>query len=70
MAVLTVSDDLLVEVDQSAQLEKISREEFVQKAIRIYLRLKRWEQIRGWGRALAEGGVTEEDIALAIREKA
>ncbi|MDR3011893.1 MAG: hypothetical protein LBU70_01615 [Chitinispirillales bacterium] len=47
MAVFTVnvsfSGAKALEVDQSAQEEKISREEFVQKAIDVYLRQKALE---------------------------
>jgi metal-responsive CopG/Arc/MetJ family transcriptional regulator len=66
MAVLTIEDDLMLEVDQFAQLDEVSREEFVQKATRIYLREKRWERIQEFGREMRERGVTEEDLQKSL----
>jgi metal-responsive CopG/Arc/MetJ family transcriptional regulator len=67
MAVLTVSDTLLRDVDRFAG-EELSREEFVIEATEIHIRRKAWEQIRSWGRELTERGVTEQDINDAIKE--
>ncbi|MDR2577183.1 MAG: hypothetical protein LBC70_00020 [Chitinispirillales bacterium] len=67
MAVLTVSDTLLRDVDRFAG-EKLSREEFVGEATEIHIRRKAWEQIRSWGRELTASGVTEKDISEAIKE--
>jgi len=68
MATLTVSipfrDDLLQQVDEFAKKEELSRDELVDKAIRIYLNKKRLNEMREWRREyIAEHGViTEEEI--------
>jgi metal-responsive CopG/Arc/MetJ family transcriptional regulator len=68
MAVLTVNDNLLREIDDSAQLEKVSREEFIQNAISVYQRQKAWERLQVFGAKMIERGITDEDVDEAIRE--
>jgi len=74
MATLTVSipfrDDLLRQVDDFAKKEELSRNELVDKAIRIYLNKKRLNEMREWRREyIAEhGAITEEEINEEIRK--
>jgi len=67
MATLTVADDRLLEVDEYAKEEERSREDIVNEAITLYLRKKRWERLRQWGRELAATGITEEDVREEIK---
>jgi uncharacterized protein YjiS (DUF1127 family) len=55
-------------IDRQAAEEKLSREEFVQKAIQIYERRKALEELRKMGRELSEIGITEKEVAEALKE--
>jgi metal-responsive CopG/Arc/MetJ family transcriptional regulator len=57
-------------VDEFAKKEELSRDELVDKAIRIYLNKKRLSEMREWRREyIAEHGViTEEEINEEIKE--
>lgn len=72
MAVLTETLALDAEtwesIDKQAFEEKVTREEFVQKAIRTYQRKKAWDRIKELGRDLKSAGITEEDIQKALIE--
>ncbi|MDR3012356.1 MAG: hypothetical protein LBU70_04010 [Chitinispirillales bacterium] len=74
MAVLTVDDDVLIRAEKFAKKEDLSREEFVNRAIDIYLREKEFEELcakgfDAWGRKMAEQGYTEEDVMEIIRKE-
>jgi len=64
MATLTVDDDVLLQVDECAKEEEISREDFVNRAIRVYLHEKLMDELNAHGRRL---GLTEEIIAEEIK---
>jgi metal-responsive CopG/Arc/MetJ family transcriptional regulator len=68
MAMLTVADDRLREVDEFAKKEERSRDEIVDEAIEVYLLKKEWERMRQWGRELAATGITEEDVREEIKK--
>jgi metal-responsive CopG/Arc/MetJ family transcriptional regulator len=73
MAVLTVNDNLLREIDDSAQLEKVSREEFIQRAISGYLRTQTMERLRAEGctpqvMKMAKKYLTDEDFIQFMDE--
>jgi hypothetical protein len=67
MAVLTVSDTLLRDVDRFAG-EELSREEFVIEATEIHIRRRALTELREMGHKLTASGVTEKDISEAIKE--
>jgi len=64
MATLTVDDDVLLKVDELAKEEEISREDFVNRAIRLYLHEKLMDDLHAHGKRL---GITEEIIAEEIK---
>jgi metal-responsive CopG/Arc/MetJ family transcriptional regulator len=64
MATLTVDDDVLLKVDELAKEEEISREDFVNRAIRVYLHEKLMDDLNAHGRRL---GLTEEIISEEIK---
>jgi len=64
MAMLTVADDRLREVDEFAKKEERSRDEIVDEAIYLYLREKTLNAIRD---DIKKMGITEEDIFNEIK---
>jgi metal-responsive CopG/Arc/MetJ family transcriptional regulator len=64
MATLTVDDAVLLKVDECAKEERISREDFVNRAISLYLHEKLMDELNAHGRRL---GITEEIIAEEIK---
>jgi len=67
MATLTVADDRLLEVDEYAKNEELSREDIVNEAISMYLRKKRWNKIFEEGdRLAAKNGITEDEVMEII----
>jgi metal-responsive CopG/Arc/MetJ family transcriptional regulator len=74
MATLTVNipfrDDLLRQMDEFAKKEALSRDELVDKAIRIYLNKKKLSEMREWRREYVakHGVITEEEINEEIRK--
>jgi|GEM_PF-4749873 len=72
MAVLTVNipldEDVWRNVGEEAKNEATTREELVDKAVRIYIRTKALENLRNFGRELSAAGITEEDAQKALME--
>jgi len=65
MATLTMDDDVLIEVDEHAKEEEISREDFIKRAIRLYLHQKMMADLHEHARRM---GITPEVIAEEIRQ--
>jgi metal-responsive CopG/Arc/MetJ family transcriptional regulator len=64
MATLMIDDDVAFKVDEFAKKEDISREDFVNRAIRLYMHEKLMDELNEHGRRL---GITEEVIAEEIK---
>jgi len=64
MALLTIDDDVALKVDEFAQKEEISREDFVKRAIGLYLHGKLMDEVNEHGKRL---GITEEVIADEVK---
>jgi len=64
MATLMIDDDVVFKVDEFAKKEEISREDFVNRAIRLYMHEKLMDEFNEHGRRL---GITEEVIAEEIK---
>jgi hypothetical protein len=68
MAVLTVTNERLREVEVFAKVTERSQEEVVDEAIGLYLRKQKFERacagMREW---VDETGLTKEDLAKEIR---
>jgi len=64
MATLMIDDDVALKIDEFAKKEEISREDFINRAIRLYLHEKLMDELNEHGRRL---GITEEIIAEEIK---
>ncbi|GBU20286.1 hypothetical protein R80B4_00162 [Fibrobacteres bacterium R8-0-B4] len=70
MATLTVNDEIVLKVDEFAKKEELSRDEIVERAIRVYLNGKIVNEMRELRREYIErhGAITEEEISEEIRK--
>jgi metal-responsive CopG/Arc/MetJ family transcriptional regulator len=70
MATLTVNDDVVLKVDEFAKKEELSRDELVERAIRVYLNGKIVNEMRELRREYIaqHGAIAEEDINEEIRK--
>jgi len=70
MATLTVNDDTVLKVDEFAKEEELSRDELVERAVRVYMNGKIMNEIRELRREhiARHGAITEEEVNEEIRK--
>ena len=66
---ISLSDDLLREIDEFAREEHRTRSELFREAARQYIESRRWRRLREIGsRTVQELGLSEEDIERIVGE--
>ena len=68
---ISLTPELVAEVDRLARKEGRTRSELLREAFRQYsLRLQRWDQLFSYGQArAAAGSLTDDGIAIAVTRR-
>lgn len=66
---ISLSDDLLREIDEYAREEHRTRSELFREAARQYIESRRWRRLRELGsKTAAELGLSEDDIERIVQD--
>jgi len=60
---LSLPPEMVAEAEKIAKEENRTKSELFREALRLYIRQRRWQKIRGWGKNSArENNIKEKDI--------